>query len=385
MSIMRRTVLRSLGVLPVAGTVAASAPERPGRPIVEQPAAERPAVEQPAAEPPAGARAAGAAGASVMPPPDRTLDLYAVELPPYNGQVRLGYGFTAASATYPGPLIELTEGETVAITLHNQVSEQTLSTLRTDPELPLGVSLHVHGLRYRRESDGTVHTGSYVPPGESRTYTWHAKKPANGFPGTAGYWWYHDHAVGTMHGTAGLRAGLVGAVVVRRPADPKPELSFVTFFGDTQGINLRRYPDIDTYDPNNPRPGPTSFVAREGQRVEFVNVCIGNDMHTWHLHGHSWADTRTGLLASGQSPDTVETIDNKTIGPGDSFGFQVIAGDVSGPGDWMLHCHMQFHSDMGMATAFHVLDVNGNPATMAKPPNPESGPMDDHSGLGHSG
>ncbi len=346
MSVMRRTLLRGLGALPVAagaGTLIASAASEVSAPAVT------------------------AGAASAMPPPDRTLDLYAIELPQDNGQIRLGYGFTPGSATYPGPTIEMTEGETLAITLHNQVPAATLEALRTDPETPIGVSLHVHGVRYRRESDGTVHTGSYVAPGESRTYTWHAKAPANGMPGTAGYWWYHDHVVGTGHGTAGMKAGLLGAVVVRRAADPRPELTFVTFFGDNQTINLRRYPNIDTYDPNNPRPGPTSFVAREGQRVEFIAVCTGNDMHTWHLHGHSWADTRTGMLAKGQPPDEVETIDNKTIGPGDSFGFQVIAGDISGPGDWMLHCHMQFHSDMGMVTAFHVLDVNGNPVSMSKP------------------
>lgn len=34
----------------------------------------------------------------------------------------------------------------------------------------------------------------------------------------------------------------------------------------------------------------------------------------------------------------------------------MIAGELSGLGDWMLHCHMQHHSDMGMSTHFHVLD-----------------------------
>jgi hypothetical protein len=37
----------------------------------------------------------------------------------------------------------------------------------------------------------------------------------------------------------------------------------------------------------------------------------------------------------------------------------VIAGESVGPGHWMLHCHMQFHSDLGMSTTFHVLDENG--------------------------
>jgi hypothetical protein len=62
--------------------------------------------------------------------------------------------------------------------------------------------------------------------------------------------------------------------------------------------------------------------------------------------------------------DSIPVIDNKTLGPGDSFGVQVVAGDSVGPGHWMLHCHMQFHSDLGMATTLHILDENGQ-----MPPN----------------
>lgn len=296
--------------------------------------------------------------------PNRTMDLYAVELPPdeTTGQIRLGYGTSPATASYPGPTIEMVEGECLAITLHNQVPAETLAKLRTQPDHPLGVSLHVHGLKYTQLSDGTVHTGSFVPPGESRTYVWYAKPrdKKSGSPGTAGYWWYHDHVVGGPHGTQGIGAGLFGGVVVRRPGDPRPDRTYTVVFGDRQTINLRRGDAVDTCDPYNPQPGPTCLVARLGERVEFIVIGIGNDMHTFHLHGHSWADTRTGYVENGQPfADQVRIIDNKPLGPGDSFGFQITAGDSVGPGHWMLHCHMQFHSDVGMATTFHVLDENG--------------------------
>jgi hypothetical protein len=55
----------------------------------------------------------------------------------------------------------------------------------------------------------------------------------------------------------------------------------------------------------------------------------------------------------------VPVIDNKALGPGDSFGVTVVAGDSVGAGNWMLHCHMQFHSDQGMATMLHVLEPDG--------------------------
>ncbi|MFG3684848.1 multicopper oxidase domain-containing protein [Micromonospora sp. NPDC047740] len=296
--------------------------------------------------------------------PDRSIQLYAVELPKDGTQIRLGYGLTPQTASYPGPLMEMMEGECLAITLHNQVSAETLAALRTDPAHPLGVSLHVHGVKYTQQSDGTVQSASYVPPGESRTYTWYAQPRNNrtGAQGTAGYWWYHDHVVGGPHGTQGLSSGLFGGLVVRRPGDPKPDRTYTVVFGDRQSINLRRGAATDTCTEVNPQPGPSCLVARKGERVEFVVVGIGNDMHTFHLHGHSWADTRTGVISNNGQPfvDSIPIIDNKTLGPGDSFGVQVVAGDSVGPGHWMLHCHMQFHSDAGMSTMLHVLDENGN-------------------------
>lgn len=295
--------------------------------------------------------------------PDRTMQLYAVELPKDGNQVRLGYGHTPQTASYPGPTIEMTEGECLAITVHNQVPAATLEQLRTDPAHPLGVSLHVHGVKYTQLSDGTVQSGSFVPPGESRTYTWFAQQrdKKTGAPGTAGHWWYHDHVVGGPHGTQGLGAGLFGGLVVRRPGDPKPDRTYTVVFGDRQSINLRRGAAADTCDPQRPQPGPTCLVARKGEKVEFIVVGIGNDMHTFHLHGHAWADNRTGVLPNGEPfADLVQTIDNKPLGPGDSFGVTVTAGDSVGPGHWMLHCHMQFHSDGGMSTMLHVLDEDGN-------------------------
>ncbi|WP_428961884.1 multicopper oxidase domain-containing protein [Micromonospora fluostatini] len=319
--------------------------------------------------------------------PDRTVQLYAVELPrdPSTNQIRLGYGLTPETASYPGPTMEMMEGECLALTLHNQVPEATLAALRTDPNHPLGVSLHVHGVKYTQKSDGTVHNpGSYVAPGQSRTYTWFAK-PRNsktGSPGTAGYWWYHDHVVGGSHGTQGLNAGLFGGLVVRRQGDPRPDRTYVSFFGDRQTINLRRGAEVDTCDPVNPVPGPTCLVAKVGEKVEFIVVGIGNDMHTFHLHGHAWADTRTGLVVGDNKAlvDSIPVIDNKTLGPGDSFGFTVVAGDAVGPGHWMLHCHMQFHSDLGMATSLHILDENGQ-----MPPHNGHGPAHVHGPAAGSG
>ena len=306
-----------------------------------------------------------------------SMTMYAVELPRTpEGDVRLGYGLTPETASIPGPTIELIEGDCLAITLVNLIPEETLAELRDhpllgsrDPEMPLGVSLHVHGVRYTTESDGTIHTDSFVPPNLARTYTWYAApKVVAGArilsQGTAGTWWYHDHVIGTDHGTGGAGSGLFGAVIVRRATDIPADRTYVIGMGPDATINMRHFPDTDC--PSAPAledASNTCLVALQGERVEFAVIGFGDDFHTFHLHGHTWADNRTGILSS-QLDDT-RIIDNKTVGPADTFGFQIIAGESVGPGAWMLHCHVQTHSDRGMATFLHVLNPDGSPASAA--------------------
>lgn len=86
-------------------------------------------------------------------------------------------------------------------------------------------------------------------------------------------------------------------------------------------------------------------------------ITHGEYYHTFHIHGHRWADNRTGLLTGPDDPSRV--IDTKICGPADSFGFQIIAGEHVGAGAWMYHCHVQSHSDMGMAGLLLVAKADG--------------------------
>ena len=301
--------------------------------------------------------------------PSRTIRLYAYELPrPDKDTIRLGWGTRPddpSSASIPGPLLELVEGECLAVTVTNNVPEATLLELRTQSggaaTMPLGVSLHVHGVKYRALSDGTAHTGSWVAPGETRTYIWYAAPrivTAGRVTsmGSAGYWWYHDHVAGTTHGTGGQKAGLIGAVVVRRPGDLAPDVSYTAAFGPRRAVLCGRTTitaagRVVTAD----RP---CLSARQGERVEIAAFGVGDEFHTFHLHGHNWAANRTGILTSLE--DATPLIDARTLGPSESFGFQVVAGESVGPGQWMLHCHVQEHSDDGMV-AFLDVGPGGSP------------------------
>jgi len=247
-----------------------------------------------------------------------------------------GYGLAPGEATVPGPVLEMWEGDTLEIDLVNT----------TDRVL----SLHPHGVDYDVGSDGTLMNGTAVMPGQTRRYVWRSHvgyRRADGSwcDGTAGYWHYHDHAMGTEHGTEGILKGLYGALVVRRSGDLLPQRQFTVVFNDML-IN------------NRPADDPPSFEANLGERVEWIAIGHGSNFHTFHLHGHRWLDNRTGMRTS--EFDASPLVDIKDLNPGVSFGFQVIAGEGVGPGRWMYHCHVQNHSDQGMAGMFLVRNADGS-------------------------
>ncbi|MEV5987046.1 multicopper oxidase domain-containing protein [Streptomyces sp. NPDC052051] len=263
---------------------------------------------------------------------DRHITLYAEHV----GHGQMGYGLKRGKATIPGPLIEINEGDTLHIELVNT--------------LDATASLHVHGLDYEFTSDGTDLSWSGVKPGGRRTYVWRTHTPGRRKDGTwregsAGYWHYHDHVLGTEHGTGGVHKGLYGGVIVRRKGDILPDRTHTIVFNNMRINNYKRHHAPD-------------FEAFVGERVEFVMITHGDHYHTFHMHGHRWAENRTGLLAGPD--DHSRVVDNKIVGPGDAFGFQVIAGEEVGAGAWMYHCHVQKHADMGMAGLFLVKNRNGS-------------------------
>jgi FtsP/CotA-like multicopper oxidase with cupredoxin domain len=277
-----------------------------------------------------GAPVAAASGSGALQ--TRRVTLYAEALP----DGLFGYGLAPGQATVPGPILEIYEGDTLEIELVNNTTQR--------------LSIHPHGVDYSVDSDGSPLNDSFNDPGETRTYVWRTKPtfPAvdrRWMPGSAGYWHYHDHAMGTDHGTGGIAKGLYGGLIVRRRGDLLPAKQFTVVFNDMT-IN------------NKMAPNTPMFEARLGERVEFVCIGHGGLPHTFHLHAHRWADNRTGMLEGPSDPTNV--IDNKNLDPGSSFGFQVLAGEGVGPGVWMYHCHVQFHSDGGMAGLFLVRNADGS-------------------------
>lgn len=214
------------------------------------------------------------------------------------------------NGTIPAPLLIIEEGDTVLLTLINHLPGTN-------------VSVHVHGVHYDIFSDGTIHTRSYAPPGGFYVYKWFAA------PGTAGTWPFHDH-VALNSEVEGTERGLYGAVVVRKPGELPPDREFLLVMIGTT-FNGKKFPNAPL------------LVANLGERVRFHIITLGSEFHTFHLHGHRWID-----------PGTTKLVDTKTIGPAESYSFEIIAGEGVGVGDWMYHCHVHQHIRDGMIGFFRV-------------------------------
>jgi FtsP/CotA-like multicopper oxidase with cupredoxin domain len=216
----------------------------------------------------------------------------------------------------PGPLIRARVGDTVLIHFKN------LDTLRFQPH-----SMHFHGFRYQFGSDGAFipgfsGPGANVKPGDSFTYRLKA------VPGSAGVWPYHDHSPSMMDSIAG---GMYGAISILGPHEQPPDREFVVFLSSQltfMTINGRAFV------------GNTPVLhARVGDLVQWDVLAIGDDHHTFHLHGHRWRN------ADGTFVDT------RTVGPAESFSFR-LREDV--PGTWLYHCHVEEHMSRGMIGVYRV-------------------------------
>ena len=195
-------------------------------------------------------------------------------------------------------------------------------------------SLHVHGLRYAVEHDGGYTggeplPGAAVPPGGTHTYEWTAG------PDSAGTWFYHDHSV---EAADSVRKGMVGAVVVRGPGEPSAREFVLLFSGlDRATTRLRRdFFTINGWAFMGNLPG---LEARVGERVRFRVIGMGDEFHTFHLHGHRW---RLG----GQ------VMDNAALAPASAATLEFVE---DAPGTWMLHCHVLDHQTHGMMQHYAVV------------------------------
>jgi FtsP/CotA-like multicopper oxidase with cupredoxin domain len=236
----------------------------------------------------------------------------------YNGQI-------------PGPTIDVGAGDRVLIHLTNESSHAH--------------SVHTHVVQFASDSDGAG--PSVVEPGESATYEWNAVF-AGTFP-------YHDHG----HEAEGISRGLFGALIVRPPDErsAREHVVVLSDFDTTEYETLPgvadpetgEFPDAGTYRGGHQymhtingkayEDAVPPFQGKVGELSRWRVVSIGREFHTWHIHGHRWADP------AGQLTDNVQ------LGPGMYTTFEFME---DAPGDWPVHCHVPDHMEGGMIATYSV-------------------------------
>lgn len=216
----------------------------------------------------------------------------------------------AGTATAPGPLLVVNQGDTVTVTLHNQIAGQNVSL--AFPGQP--TTAFTAGLSATAEETG-------VATSATSTYTFTA--------GRAGTFIYE--AGHTANGTRQVAMGLAGALVVR-PADG-------TAYGAVAGYPDTSYDDdavvvlseIDpalnaapaTFDMRNfapayrlingkPFPSTDPISTDQGHKVLLRYVNVGSQTHSMSLLG----DDQTQLAQDGHALKYAETEVAMAVDPG---------------------------------------------------------------------
>lgn len=270
-----------------------------------------------------------------------------------------------------GPVIHAVVGDTVRIVFKNNLDH--------------AVSIHMHGLRYDKASEGAPYDDGTpaaqqgddaVAPGQ--VYTYDYAVPERAGPGpmdpSSVMWMYHSHT----HEVADVYSGLSGPVIVTRagmagpdgsPVDVDRELvtmfqvsnendspylarNIATFAGqpervtpedaDFQESNLMHSINGYVYgnQPLGQRPGQ-GMTVKMGQRVRWYIMDMGSevDLHTPHWHGNT-------ALVNGMRTDVTALLPA-----------QMVVADMTAdnPGIWLFHCHVNDHITAGMQTRYQVI------------------------------
>jgi FtsP/CotA-like multicopper oxidase with cupredoxin domain len=229
-----------------------------------------------------------------------------------------------ANTGIPGPIIRGEVGDTIRVHYRNN-----------DTYYKQAHSISVHALYFTPENDGGWSwmlrdtPGTAVQPGETYTYEWKA------IPRSVGTWPYHDHSKhfdpgrGTVVMEAGAELGLYGMIAITDQNTPPVDKEMTTvwssfYSGDIPGLSQ----DYHTFDGLAYLGNTPTMTAKIGQRIRWRVVSLGNDFHTFHVHGHSW-------MHNGRFDDTI------VIGPGATLTFDYL--EDAAPGQWYYHCHVPMH------------------------------------------
>ena len=204
---------------------------------------------------------------------------------------------------FPGPVVRVTEGDTVHFTLKN-----------------LPTNSRPHSMDFHSAETNFLDNYSEINPGETKKFTWEAKRP--------GIFAYHCGAFPMIQHVA---RGMFGAVIVD-PKDPsvmpKADREYVLIQSelflkdpdDVQGMFAEQYDHVVfnggvfKYDPVHATQGGDFLQAKPGERVRFYFVNIGpNRFSALHPIAEIWDD----VWPTGTPANRMQSIQTQVVGPAD--------------------------------------------------------------------
>jgi FtsP/CotA-like multicopper oxidase with cupredoxin domain len=249
-------------------------------------------------------------------------------------------GVTVQAITYngtvPGPTIRVTEGDTLRVTLRNDLDQDT--------------SIHWHGLHVPNAMDGVPGlTQPPIRPLETFTYEFTASH--------AGTFMYHPH----VNSVAQIDSGLYGLLIIDpQTQDPtRFDRQFTMLLGawqvSGQAPAAHGGPtagDVDVgrvgagmdmgynYFSINGKafPAVEPWTVRQGDLVRVRIANISNLAHPMHLHGQEFK-----VIAKDGEPLRDQWVGNTlSVGAGETYDIAILANN---PGAWMFHCHELHHTE----------------------------------------
>ena len=215
--------------------------------------------------------------------------------------------------TVPGPVIHVTAGDHVRITVINH--------------LPQSTSMHWHGLMLPSSVDGVPGIGQKsIQPGQTYTYDFTIRDE------DAGTHWYHSHDNDLQQVTSGF----YGAFLVDpRPGSPQEKtaihadvdvIDMISELGGYYVISGKSFPDTQVIN------------LKHGQTVHIRLIGASEMMHPMHLHG-----TYFNIVAEDGRP-LAQPIQKDTVqvAPGETYDLTFYGW--AAPGSiYPFHCHILSH------------------------------------------
>ena len=225
------------------------------------------------------------------------------------------------NGTVPGPTIRVTEGDTVRVTVNN--------------ELPQETSVHWHGLHVPNEMDGVAGvTQDPIMPGETFTYEFIASH--------AGTFMYHSHS---RFSREQIDRGLYGVLIIdpQKPERPRFDREYTLalqgwMVGADMGDGAAMGMDYNYFTINGKSfPATEPLVVEEGDVVRVRLLNPSQTIHPMHLHGQDFK-----VVAKDGEPLKEPFIANTLdVEQGETYDIVFIANN---PGVWAFHCHDLHHT-----------------------------------------